>query len=395
MSDDIERPSPESAARPADRSRHRWRVGRWGLMVVLVVTAGLAVVRLASPVDQLADGRGQVEYPLPERDSVSAEWLPDGTPVFVVHDRSGNVHVVQAKGQYGIADVGVSWCQRNRSFYAEWTGTRFRPNGQWAGGPDPAGLITYQHEVTQTGQVRVGAPRERAPRGSHVGSGGNRCELEDGSLDRTVAVDHGWWDQPTMGPVEVREARTEGMVLVRGILVEQTDGTAWLCEELAAIEPPSCGDEGLRLAEQREPKEWAYALEVLARGQWRDGRFRDVLITAVLAEVAAYDGGPPQPPPPDPGDVRVEGDVLIVPAGDIFFPPPPDVVPAGRYTVQLENYGGITHTLRLEANPLWQLTARAGQSVSRTLRLDPGTYRFYCFLPGHRSAGMKLTLRVR
>jgi uncharacterized cupredoxin-like copper-binding protein len=44
----------------------------------------------------------------------------------------------------------------------------------------------------------------------------------------------------------------------------------------------------------------------------------------------------------------------------------------------------------LGATPSFQ-----GGSKSLTLNLEPGTYKFYCTVPGHRQAGMEGTLTVR
>jgi plastocyanin len=44
----------------------------------------------------------------------------------------------------------------------------------------------------------------------------------------------------------------------------------------------------------------------------------------------------------------------------------------------------------LGATPTFQ-----GESKTLSLTLKPGTYKFYCTVPGHRAAGMEGTLTVQ
>jgi plastocyanin len=69
---------------------------------------------------------------------------------------------------------------------------------------------------------------------------------------------------------------------------------------------------------------------------------------------------------------------------------------AGRVTIAMTNMSPIEHNVTLArgstvlgATPTFQ-----GGSKSLTLNLKPGTYSFYCSVPGHRAAGMEGTLTV-
>ncbi|HEY7891641.1 MAG TPA: plastocyanin/azurin family copper-binding protein [Solirubrobacteraceae bacterium] len=69
---------------------------------------------------------------------------------------------------------------------------------------------------------------------------------------------------------------------------------------------------------------------------------------------------------------------------------------AGEVTVTLTNAAPLAHNVTiaqggkvLGATPTFQ-----GGSRKLTLRLKPGTYTFYCSIPGHRQAGMEGTLKV-
>jgi plastocyanin len=69
---------------------------------------------------------------------------------------------------------------------------------------------------------------------------------------------------------------------------------------------------------------------------------------------------------------------------------------AGRVTISMTNMSPLEHNVTLArgstvlgATPTFQ-----GGSKSLTLNLKPGTYTFYCSVPGHRAAGMEGTLTV-
>ena len=70
---------------------------------------------------------------------------------------------------------------------------------------------------------------------------------------------------------------------------------------------------------------------------------------------------------------------------------------AGKVTIVMANPSDLTHSVAIEGNGV----SRAGQVVSPGGRstaaadLKPGTYTFFCTVPGHRQAGMQGTLTVR
>jgi FtsP/CotA-like multicopper oxidase with cupredoxin domain len=66
----------------------------------------------------------------------------------------------------------------------------------------------------------------------------------------------------------------------------------------------------------------------------------------------------------------------------------------GEVKVELQNAGLIDHDLTIEGTR-FKLFARPGQTTDAPLKVDkPGTYAFYCDLPGHREAGMSGTLVI-
>jgi plastocyanin len=71
---------------------------------------------------------------------------------------------------------------------------------------------------------------------------------------------------------------------------------------------------------------------------------------------------------------------------------------AGKVTIDFSNSAPLSHNLTVEspsgsvvgATPTFQ-----GGSKTLSLTLKPGTYKFYCTVPGHRQAGMEGTLTVK
>lgn len=86
---------------------------------------------------------------------------------------------------------------------------------------------------------------------------------------------------------------------------------------------------------------------------------------------------------------------LTVEAGDLWFAPDRIDVVAGEPTNStLDNGGESFHDLTIDELDL-QIDAEAGQRTTAGLQIDePGTYEFYCSVPGHASAGMRGTLTV-
>jgi plastocyanin len=71
---------------------------------------------------------------------------------------------------------------------------------------------------------------------------------------------------------------------------------------------------------------------------------------------------------------------------------------AGKVTIDFSNSAPLSHNVTVEspsgsvvgATPTFQ-----GGSKTLSLTLKPGTYKFYCTVPGHRQAGMEGTLTVK
>ena len=69
---------------------------------------------------------------------------------------------------------------------------------------------------------------------------------------------------------------------------------------------------------------------------------------------------------------------------------------AGTVTITMTNMSPLEHNVTLVrgSTVLGATPSFQGGSKSLTLNLKPGTYTFYCSVPGHRAAGMEGTLTV-
>jgi plastocyanin len=70
---------------------------------------------------------------------------------------------------------------------------------------------------------------------------------------------------------------------------------------------------------------------------------------------------------------------------------------AGKVTIDFKNPAAIEHNVVIEQNgkELAGFEPIAQGEESETAELKPGTYTFYCSVPGHREAGMEGTLTVK
>ena len=71
--------------------------------------------------------------------------------------------------------------------------------------------------------------------------------------------------------------------------------------------------------------------------------------------------------------------------------------PSGKVTFNLTNKASIPHALEISGHGIEAKTSTVtGGTASVTIKdLKPGTYEFYCPVPGHRAAGMQGTLTVK
>ncbi len=71
----------------------------------------------------------------------------------------------------------------------------------------------------------------------------------------------------------------------------------------------------------------------------------------------------------------------------------PSTLTAGKYTFEAENDGKIEHDLAIKGGPKTKLIQPGGKA-ELSVTLKPGKYHFYCSVPGHEQAGMKIDVTV-
>ncbi|HEX4628956.1 MAG TPA: plastocyanin/azurin family copper-binding protein, partial [Gemmatimonadales bacterium] len=84
------------------------------------------------------------------------------------------------------------------------------------------------------------------------------------------------------------------------------------------------------------------------------------------------------------------------PAGQLSYDTKTLSAKAGTVTITLRNNAPLEHnvTIAQGSKVLGATPSFIAGSRKLTLQLSPGTYVFYCSVPGHRQAGMEGTLKV-
>jgi uncharacterized cupredoxin-like copper-binding protein len=86
------------------------------------------------------------------------------------------------------------------------------------------------------------------------------------------------------------------------------------------------------------------------------------------------------------------------PNGNLAYTTTSASAKAGKVTIDFNNPQGLQHDVAIEDSSgktvaQTELVAEGEDSTAATLK--PGTYTFYCSVPGHREAGMEGTLTVK
>lgn len=91
-------------------------------------------------------------------------------------------------------------------------------------------------------------------------------------------------------------------------------------------------------------------------------------------------------------------DIEADPSGQLAFTTNEATAKAGKVTVDFTNSSPVPHDVAIEdssGEAIAETEVLAEGSDSTTANLKPGTYTFYCSVPGHREAGMEGTLTVK
>jgi plastocyanin len=84
------------------------------------------------------------------------------------------------------------------------------------------------------------------------------------------------------------------------------------------------------------------------------------------------------------------------PAGQLAYEPKQLSAKAGKVTIDFANGSPIEHDVAVAqgSSIVGQTPVFSGGAKTLSLNLKPGTYKFFCTVPGHRQAGMEGTLTV-
>lgn len=81
---------------------------------------------------------------------------------------------------------------------------------------------------------------------------------------------------------------------------------------------------------------------------------------------------------------------------DIAFNPKEITIPANTdVTIALVNNGVTTHSFNVDELNVHSGDYQPGQTGTVTINAQPGTYQYYCAIPGHKEAGMVGTITVQ
>jgi plastocyanin len=86
------------------------------------------------------------------------------------------------------------------------------------------------------------------------------------------------------------------------------------------------------------------------------------------------------------------------PNGQLAYTTTSATAKAGNVTVDFNNPQALEHDVAIEdssGKTVGQTELVAEGSTSAPVKLKPGTYHYYCTVPGHREAGMEGTLTVK
>jgi plastocyanin len=86
------------------------------------------------------------------------------------------------------------------------------------------------------------------------------------------------------------------------------------------------------------------------------------------------------------------------PNGELAYTSTSETAKAGNVTVEFNNPQALTHDVAIEDSSGKEVGATeliADGSDTTTVDLKPGTYTYFCTVPGHREAGMEGTLTVK
>jgi plastocyanin len=118
--------------------------------------------------------------------------------------------------------------------------------------------------------------------------------------------------------------------------------------------------------------------------------------TAAQAPTTSSASTPAPAPASEAGSSKVS--LQANPQGQLEYNTKSLTAKAGKVSVDFTNSSSLPHNVTIESSSGQTVGATptfSGGSKSLSVDLKPGTYKFYCSVPGHRQAGMEGTLTVK
>jgi uncharacterized cupredoxin-like copper-binding protein len=123
------------------------------------------------------------------------------------------------------------------------------------------------------------------------------------------------------------------------------------------------------------------------------------VITSGSPAKSAASAAPAETPPTTGAVASTSSSSLHVeanPSGQLAYNTKTLAAKAGKVTITMANMSPLPHNLTIAegSKVLGATPTFRGGAKTLSLNLKPGTYTFYCSVPGHRQAGMEGTLTV-
>jgi plastocyanin len=101
-------------------------------------------------------------------------------------------------------------------------------------------------------------------------------------------------------------------------------------------------------------------------------------------------------PPSSPAAAKTTLRLAANPAGQLSYDTKQLSAKAGTVTIDMSNMSPVEHNVTIAegGKVLGATPTFTGGTKALTVKLKPGTYTFFCSVPGHRQAGMEGTLKV-
>ena len=167
----------------------------------------------------------------PDAGQVRADYLADGTPVWVIGHLDGSVDVLSGFDTHVPFFLGkmLWWCPSARALENPNHGSRWDEYGVRLGGPAPAGLASWEVTV-QSSRVFLGSQRA-APSLDTPPSGPEEFEREWCLAPGDPVVFHTFEDwEVWASPADAVEAAPDGWILLAGELVaDRAEALVRLC----------------------------------------------------------------------------------------------------------------------------------------------------------------------